>query len=69
MNGRAARFKQWKWVDSNKGGGLFDLSNDLGEKHDLSSSESARRKEMEERWTAWKQKMNASEPRGPFRDY
>ncbi len=69
MNGRGARFQQWKWVDSKTGGGLFDLSKDLGEKHDLSESEPKMRKEMEARWTAWKKEMDASEPRGPFRDY
>ena len=32
----AARVGKWKWVRSGKGGGLFDLTKDLGEQHDLS---------------------------------
>ena len=34
---KAARVSQWKWVESKRGSGLFDLSQDLGEKNDLSA--------------------------------
>jgi hypothetical protein len=34
---KVARIGNWKWVESPKGGGLFDLSNDIGEKNDLSN--------------------------------
>ncbi|MEQ1751221.1 MAG: sulfatase-like hydrolase/transferase, partial [Prosthecobacter sp.] len=33
---KAARFQNWKWLESAKGRGLYDLSTDLGETHDLS---------------------------------
>ena len=33
---RAARVGHWKWVESDRGSGLFDLSKDIGEQHDLS---------------------------------
>jgi arylsulfatase A-like enzyme len=66
---KAARFENWKWVESGKGGGLFDLSTDLGEKHDLSAEKPEVAKKMLERFNAWQAEMDASEPRGPFRDY
>ena len=31
---KAARVGRYKWVESSKGGGLFDLESDLGEKRD-----------------------------------
>ena len=34
---RAARVGNYKWVQSAGGNGLFDLSSDVGEKHDLSA--------------------------------
>ncbi len=33
---KAARVGNWKWLDSAKGQGLYDLTNDLGESNDLS---------------------------------
>lgn len=66
---RAARFENWKWVESEAGGGLFDLSTDVGEQQDLSSSEPERLARMKALWGKWRQEMDAAEPRGPFRDY
>jgi len=66
---KAARFEKWKWVESEKGSGLYDLSADLGEKHDLSAEKPEIAKMMSERFTKWRSEMDASEPRGPFRDY
>ncbi|MBI1896192.1 MAG: sulfatase-like hydrolase/transferase [Acidobacteria bacterium] len=68
-NSSAARAGNWKWIESQKGGGLFDLATDLGEKHDLSSERPDMLKTMKERFAAWRKEMDASEPRGPFRDY
>ncbi len=69
-NLRAARVGQWKWVDmAGKGGGLFDLSNDLGETKDLSKSRPEVLGMVKERFAAWRREMDAAEPRGPFRDY
>ncbi len=66
---KAARFQNWKWVESGKGRGLYDLSSDLGEKHDLSGEKPEVARMMKEKFAAWRQEMDASEPRGPFRDF
>ena len=66
---KAARFENWKWVESGKGSGLYDLSTDLGEKHDLSREKPEIARQLRERFEAWRAEMDASEPRGPFRDY
>ena len=36
---RAARVGNYKWVESARGNGLFDLSKDIGERHDLSAEQ------------------------------
>ncbi|HYE97776.1 MAG TPA: sulfatase-like hydrolase/transferase, partial [Planctomycetota bacterium] len=66
---RAARVGEWKWTRTPTGGGLFDLSKDPGETTDLSAAQPARAAAMESAWAAWKREMEATEPRGPFRDY
>lgn len=66
---KAARVGDWKWVDSAKGQGLFDLRTDLGETKDLSSQQPEVAAKLKARFEAWQAEMEASEPRGPFRDY
>lgn len=66
---RAARVDRWKWVDSQQGSGLFDLSSDVGEKHDLSAEQPDVLAMIKARFAAWRQAMDAADPRGPFRDY
>ncbi len=66
---KAARVGRWKWVDSAKGGGLFDLAEDSGEKRDLSAEKPEILRMVRERFDAWRREMDQSEPRGPFRDY
>lgn len=66
---KAARVGHWKWVDSHRGSGLFDLSNDIGERHDLSQEEPEKLEEMKAHFADWKKNMDAADPRGPFRDY
>jgi arylsulfatase A-like enzyme len=66
---KAARFENWKWLESAKGKGLYDLSTDLGEKNDLSKENPEIAKMMQERFAAWLREMDATDPRGPFRDY
>ncbi|MBB5032755.1 sulfatase-like hydrolase/transferase [Prosthecobacter vanneervenii] len=66
---KAARVGNWKWVESEKGGGLYDLSTDLGEKKDLSAEKPEVLRRLKERFAAWRAEMDATEPRGPFRDY
>ncbi len=66
---KAARSGKWKWVETKEGASLFDLSADLGEKHDLSKENPAMFAAMKSKWEAWRKEMDAAEPRGPFRDY
>lgn len=66
---KAARWKSWKWLESEKGSGLYDLSADPAEKHDLSAEKPEIAKTISERFAIWRAEMNACEPRGPFRDY
>jgi arylsulfatase A-like enzyme len=66
---KAARFGNLKWVDSARGGGLFDLSKDIGEKHDLSKEHPDMLAILKDAFEKWRKEMDAAEPRGPFRDY
>lgn len=66
---RAARVGNWKWVDSQKGTGLFDLSKDISEKNDLSKSHPEKLAELKKSWQHWRKEMDEADPRGPFRDY
>ena len=66
---KAARFENWKWLESQKGSGLFDVSSDIGEKKDLSKENPEVLKMMRDKFAAWRAEMDATEPRGPFRDY
>lgn len=69
MGDKAARVGPWKWVSSRQGGGLFNLDQDIGERHDLSAEKPEVLAMMKARWEAWRREMDASEPRGPFRNY
>lgn len=66
---KAARVGRYKWVESARGNGLFDLETDVGEKHDLSKEQPELLKKLKARFAAWRKKMDAAEPRGPFRDF
>ena len=67
---RAARVGSWKWVEmGGKNSGLFDLTQDLGEQKDLSREKPEILAMIRGKFDAWKKEMDASEPRGPFRDY
>ena len=70
---KAARIENWKWVDSptgkGKGGGLYDLSTDIGETKDLSKEKPDLAKMLKDKFAAWRTEMDQAEPRGPFRDY
>jgi arylsulfatase A-like enzyme len=66
---KAARVGAWKWVESSRGGGLFDLTRDSGESQDLSTQRPEKLKELKARFTHWRRTMDAAAPRGPFRDY
>jgi arylsulfatase A-like enzyme len=66
---KAARFENWKWLESSKGNGLYDLSADLGEKNNLSKEKPEIAKMMQGKFASWRREMDTAEPRGPFRDY
>ena len=66
---KGARVGHWKWVESSRGNGLFDLRTDLSEKRDLSKEKPEVLKMMKARFANWKKEMKAAAPRGPFRDY
>jgi len=66
---RAARVGRWKWVESTRGGGLFDLSQDISEQHDLSAAKPEALEMVKAKWKDWRREMDEAEPRGPFRDY
>lgn len=66
---KAARVGNWKWIDSNRGKGLFDLSIDAGETNDLSRKRPEVLEMVKRRFVRWTETMEAAEPRGPFRDF
>ena len=66
---KAARAGNWKWVDSDEKKGLFDLTNDISEQHDLSEEKPEAFRDIKEKWAAWNKEMEEAEPRGPFRNY
>jgi len=65
----AARIGNMKWIKTEKANGLFDLSEDIGEKTDLSKTDSLSCRNMEEQFIRWQHEMEGTDPRGPFRDF
>ena len=66
---KAARVGNFKWVESSRGSGLFDLSSDIGEQHDLSGEKPDILKKVRSRFAEWERQMAEAEPRRPFRDF
>ena len=64
-----ARLGHWKLVHSRRGGGLFDLSEDLAESNDLTKELPDVHKRVRRAYRDWVQEMAAAEPRGPFKNY
>lgn len=64
-----ARVGKWKLVESRRGRGLFDLSEDVGERKDLSDKLPDVRKRVEQSYRDWVRAMAEAEPRGPFKNY
>ena len=52
--GQAVRDGQWKYVDSPKGGGLFNLKTDLAESMNLATRHPARARRMAAALEAWR---------------
>jgi arylsulfatase A len=65
----AARVGRWKWIRTGTETFLFDLSRDIGEKLNLAEAMPAEAARMQAHFTNWLRRMEAAEPRGPFRDY
>ncbi|MEQ1843692.1 MAG: N-acetylgalactosamine-6-sulfatase, partial [Verrucomicrobiales bacterium] len=66
---KAMRVGQMKWLESAKGGGLYDLATDPGETRDLTLDQPAVAAEMKARFEQWRVEMDQTESRGPFRDF
>src|SRR5207247_271901 len=60
---KAARVGNYKWLESEQGRGLFDLSTDIGEKQDVSIKLPEVTADISRRWTAWRKQMDEAEPR------
>ncbi len=65
----AVRVGDWKWVDSKRAKGLYDLKTDIGEKNDLSQKHPEKVEQLKQRLAHWQSEMEAAEPRRPFRDF
>jgi len=66
---KAAGAGNYKWVESSRGSGLFDLSSDISEQHDLSKEKPDVLSMVKSRFAAWEKCMAEAEPRGPFRNF
>jgi len=66
---KAARVGKYKWVQSQKGSGLFDLEKDISEQNDLSTKHPEILNRLKQNFATWKQNMQAAEPRRPFKDF
>ena len=64
-----ARLGKWKLVQSRRGGGLFDLTEDIGERNDLSETLPDIRERVEQSYREWATAMSKAEPRGPFKNF
>lgn len=67
--GEAARVGNWKWIREKGMTFLFDLSKDIGEQNNLADQMPGKTAEMQKHFEAWLKRMEAAEPRAPFRDF
>jgi arylsulfatase A-like enzyme len=65
----AARVGPWKWIRNESGTYLFNLAEDLSEKKNLAEAFPEKAAEMQRHFENWQARMEAAEPRGPFRDF
>ncbi len=75
---QVARVGGLKWVSSTSRGRrgevppkeeLYDVVNDPGEKQDLAAARPADLARLKARFQTWRAEMDATEPRGPFRNF
>jgi arylsulfatase A-like enzyme len=66
---RAVRLGHRKWVREKDEEGLYDLSADIGETNNLRDQHPEKYRELRAAWDVWWKEMEASEPRGPYRNY
>lgn len=66
---KAARVGNYKWVESARASGLFDLSSDIAEQRDLSKEKPDVLKMVKSRFAVWEKQMAEAGPREPFRDF
>ncbi len=64
-----ARVDDWKWVRTADDEFLFNLADDVGEKHNLAGTQPDQLATMRNHFSRWQTAMDAAEPRGPFKDY
>ncbi len=64
-----ARLGTWKLVESRRGSGLFDLSEDVAESNNLAEEVPEVLERVQQAYQDWVQQMADAEPRGPFKDY
>jgi arylsulfatase A-like enzyme len=74
MGGRpsgAVRSGRWKLIEhfETKRIELFDLANDIGETHDLSSTRPDRARKLAAELAAWRQRLDAGMPLRPNPNY
>ena len=65
----AARVGNMKWIQSKRANGLFNLSDDIGEKNDLSEVDVTNLNMIKNKFYQWQEEMKNVEPRGPFMDF
>jgi len=68
----AARIGDLKWLKSDRRQsqkGLYNLTEDIGEKNDLSEKEPETLKMVNDKFYQWKKEMDKAEPRGPFKNF
>ena len=63
------RVGRWKLVNSRRGSGLFDLTEDIAESRDLTKDLPDVHRRVQQAYRDWVQQMASAEPRGPFKDY
>ena len=66
---KAARVGVWKWIETERGESLFNLSDDISESNNLAASKPGKLVELRSRFSQWQTEMADAEPRGPFRNF